>query len=140
MGFTDQDYLLALGVTPVGIREWFGEKPFATWPWAADELGGATPEVLTRELNYEQIAALQPDLLVGLYSGMTEEEYRLLSQIAPTVAPSPDFPDFAIPWQEQTRIIGRALGRRERAEELVAEVSGQIEPESPTPSSMGRRR
>ena len=34
VGFADQDALLALGVSPVGIRDWYGEQPFATWPWA----------------------------------------------------------------------------------------------------------
>src|SRR5690606_20608019 len=31
VGFTDQDTLLALGVVPVGIRDWYGDQPFATW-------------------------------------------------------------------------------------------------------------
>ncbi len=127
VGFTDQDYLLALGVTPVGVREWFGEHPHATWPWASDELGDAEPLVLARdEVDLEQVAALDPDLIIGLYSGMTEEEYGLLAEIAPTVAPSAEFRTFAIPWQEQTRITGRALGLEQRAEQLVAEVEEQF--------------
>ncbi len=34
-----------------------------------------------------------------------------LPRIAPTVAPSADFVDGGTPWQDQTRIIGRALGQ-----------------------------
>jgi iron complex transport system substrate-binding protein len=121
VGFTDQDPVLALGVAPVAVREWFGERPYATWPWARDELGDATPEVLpATELNFEQIAALEPDLIIGVSSGMTGEEYDSLSRIAPTLAQSGEFVDFGVPWQEQTRAIGRALGREGRAEELVA--------------------
>src|SRR5262245_57702400 len=76
VGFTDQDALLALGVVPVGVRDWYGEQPFAVWPWAQPALGDAEPEVLSaEELNYEAIAALQPDLIVGISSGMTADEY-----------------------------------------------------------------
>jgi iron complex transport system substrate-binding protein len=38
------------------------------------------------ELNVEAVAALDPDLIVGVSSGMTAEEYETLSQIAPTLA------------------------------------------------------
>lgn len=89
VGFTDQDYVLALGVKPVAVREWYGEYDYATWPWARDELGDAEPEILPpTELNFEQIAGLEPDLIVGVSSGMTREEYDTLSEIAPT-PPSP---------------------------------------------------
>lgn len=128
VGFTDQDYLMALGVTPVGVREWFGAKPFATWPWAQDELADAEPAVLPREeLNFERIAALAPDLITGLYSGMTERDYELLAQIAPTLAQPRGAAEFAVPWQLQTRMIGCALSRSDRAEQLVADIERRID-------------
>src|SRR5262245_4842552 len=34
VGFVDQDTILALGVKPVGIRDWYGDQPNAVWPWA----------------------------------------------------------------------------------------------------------
>ncbi len=60
MGLTEQDYLLALGVAPVGVREWFGEYPGALWPWAREALRDEPlPEVLpVDELNFEQISTL----------------------------------------------------------------------------------
>lgn len=126
-GYSDQDTLLALGVTPVAIRGWFGEQPHATWPWEADELGDATPEVLPAgDLNFEQIAALKPDLIVGISSGMTDEQYATLSKIAPTLAQPDEYVDFGTPWQEQTRLIGRAVGQSEQAEELIADVEEQF--------------
>ena len=127
VGFTDGDYVLALGVAPVAVREWFGEKPYATWPWARDELGGAEPEVLpSTELNFEGIAGLEPDLIVGVSSGMTGQEYSTLSEIAPTLPQSGEFVDFGVPWQEQTRAIGRALGRQDRAEGLVSDLESRF--------------
>lgn len=130
LGFSEQDPVLGLGVVPVAVREWFGEQPFAVWPWAQDELGDAEPTVIDMsfgELDYETLATLSPDVIMATHSGITEDEYARLSELAPTVAQSGDYPDFGVPWQEQTRVIGRALGRVEQADALIADVGAQIE-------------
>jgi iron complex transport system substrate-binding protein len=129
VGYSEQDPVLALGVKPIAVRYWFGDEPHAVFPWAQDELGDAQPVVLNMpsELDFERIAALQPDLIIGTYSGITQEEYNTLSKIAPTVPQSGDYIDYGMPWQEQTRMIGRALGRAEQAEQLVAEVEARFE-------------
>ncbi|MGC9040911.1 MAG: iron-siderophore ABC transporter substrate-binding protein [Roseiflexus sp.] len=129
LGYSEVDPILALGVVPVAVRDWFGDQPNAVWPWSQPALGGATPIVLTMpfgELNYETIAALAPDLIVATHSGITEDEYTTLSRIAPTLAQTGDVPDFGMPWQAQTKLIGQALGRAEQAEQLVAGVEAQI--------------
>lgn len=127
VGYTDHDTMLALGVKPVAVREFFGEQPEATWPWAQDELGDAKPAVLpVGELNFERVASLRPDLIVGLSSGMTEDEYKRLSQMAPTVARPAQYVDYGVPWQDQTRVIGRALGRSAQAEKLVTDLEGRF--------------
>ena len=41
-GFTGQDDLLALGVVPIAVTNWFGDQPFAVWPWAQPKLGTQT--------------------------------------------------------------------------------------------------
>jgi len=127
VGFNDHDTLLALGVTPVGVREWYGEYPSATWPWARDELGSAKPTVLaSSELDLEAVAALRPDLIVGIFSGMTREEYGLLSKIAPTVASPSEYPDFGTPWRTVTETYGQALGRSQQAEQVIADVDAKF--------------
>ncbi len=128
VGLTEQDALLALGEVPVATREWYGERPGAIFEWAQDKLGdGPVPEVLPSvELNFEQIAALQPDVIIGLYSGLTTEEYDTLSKIAPTVAQPGEYVDFGIPWQELTRKIGLIVGKSAEAENLVADVEAQF--------------
>ena len=130
VGFSEQDPVLALGVNPVAVREWFGDHPYATWSWAQDELGSAQPTVLKMpfgELDYEQIAALRPDIIVATHSGITQQEYERLSQIAPTLAQSGDYPDFGMPWQEQTLSIGHALGLASIAEDAVSDVEAKAE-------------
>jgi iron complex transport system substrate-binding protein len=123
IGFGEHDGLLALGVTPIAVRDWYGDQPYATWPWAQDELGDAQPEVLPNtELNFEQIAALDPDLILGLGSGMTDADYATLSAIAPTVAQPGEYIDYGAPWDVALEITGRAVGRSAEAEQVVAET------------------
>lgn len=120
VGFGEHDGLLALGVIPVAVRDWYGDQPSATWPWAQDELGDAEPVVLASdEENFEQIAALEPDLIVGISSGMTEEQYGILSAIAPTVAQPGDYIDYGTPWDVALEITGRAVGRSAEARQVI---------------------
>lgn len=129
LGLTEQDYVLALGLAPVGVREWFGEHPGALWPWASEALGDdPLPEVLpVDELNFEQIASLKTDLILGVNSGLTEKEYKTLSEIAPTVAQAPDHADYGAPWQDIAAIVGKALGRQEKAAELVRDIEARFD-------------
>lgn len=129
VGLTDQDYVIALGVTPVATREWFGQQPGALWPWARARIGDdQLPEVLPRqELDFERIAALRPDLILGVNSGLTKSEYATLSDIAPTVAQPAEFPDYGVPWQEMTRIIGTALGKPGQAGQLIPDIEHRFE-------------
>jgi iron complex transport system substrate-binding protein len=136
VGLLEQDALLALGVVPVATREWYGERPGAIFEWALDELGdGEVPVVLdSTELNFELIASLEPDVIIGLYSGLTQEEYDTLSAIAPTVAQPGEYVNWGIPWEQVTTTVGLILGKGAEAEQLVADVEAlfaQVHAEHP---------
>lgn len=129
VGWTEQDALLALGVVPVGTTQWVGDHPGAIHPWAADEVGDAPlPEVLSDSdgIQFEQIAALDPDLILALYVpfGLMQEDYERLSEIAPTVAPPAGVPEGGISWQDLTRTVGVAVGQADAAARIVDEVDG----------------
>jgi iron complex transport system substrate-binding protein len=128
-GLTEQDAVLALGVVPVATTEWNGEYPGAIGPWASSKVGSAKlPEVLTGTdgPQFEKIAALKPDLIIALYSALTEEQYTTLSKIAPTLAQPKEYSDYGIPWQESTKKIGIALGKKAEAEKLVKDVDDKF--------------
>ncbi|MGY1780973.1 iron-siderophore ABC transporter substrate-binding protein [Geodermatophilus sp. SYSU D01036] len=128
VGFNDQDFVLALGVTPVGERELLGDYDAATRPWAREQLPDEEiPTVGGEEIDLEAVAALEPDLIVGVYSFMDETVYEQLSGIAPTLAQTDDHADGATPWQEQTLLIGQALGRGDEAQQLVDDVEGRFQ-------------
>ena len=123
VGFNDQDFALALGVKPVGVRQFQGGIDISKRPWAQDELGGASPEIVgAEELELEKIAALRPDVILGVYSGLTEDQYDTLSKIAPTVAQSGEYVDFGEPWPEQAKVTGQALGLDDEGAEVVDDV------------------
>ena len=89
----NQDVPLALGVIPVGISEAnYGViDGSGLLPWTADkfkELGVENPVIYkdTAGLDFEAISDSQPDVILASYSGITQEEYDLLSKIAPVVA------------------------------------------------------
>jgi iron complex transport system substrate-binding protein len=127
LGYTDQDAILALGVVPVAIREFTGNRPAATWPWASDRLQGQQPQVLVGdEINAETVAALRPDLIVAVSAGLDQQEYDTFSRIAPTIAHPPGANPFQVAWQDSTRLIGTALGRSDEAERLIGDLEARF--------------
>ena len=128
VGYTEQDALLALGITPVAVTDWYGDQPFATWPWAQEALGDAEPEVLdlTDGFQFERIAALKPDLIIGTNAGLDDTSYGLLSEIAPTIAHPEGAPLYFSPWDEQARLIGAALGRSTEMDAVIADIEQQF--------------
>ncbi|MCU0492912.1 MAG: ABC transporter substrate-binding protein [Chloroflexaceae bacterium] len=128
VGLTEQDALLALGVTPVGTTEWFGGHPGALWPWATPKLTGDMPTVVgdSQGMNYETIAALKPDLILARYAGLTQEQYDTLSKIAPVVAQPAEHANYGVPWQELTQTVGQIVGKPDEAARLVADVEGRF--------------
>ena len=129
VGLVEQDALLALGVVPVGTTEWFGKHPGAIFPWAEDELGSAaTPQVLSNldGIQFEKIAALKPDLIVGLYSDLSRADWTTLSRIAPTIAPPASVANFGASWQTVTRTVGAAVGKKAEAEKLVTDLDTRL--------------
>lgn len=130
-GWGSADAAIALGVVPVAIPfQSYGGDEDGVLPWIAEALedrGAATPVVLpdsSEEPPYEEIAAAEPDLILAVYSGITREQYELLSKIAPTVA----YPGeaWATPWKDTIRIVGTALGRDAEASALLKDIDARL--------------
>lgn len=126
----DADTAAALGQPPLLTPDTYGVGSVP--PWLADASGDQAPEFLgssaadlsANNLPYEQIAATDPDVILGMNSGIDEAAYNKLSAIAPTVAPQ--IGDYLDAWQDVTRTIGTAMSQEERAEELVTEAEKAI--------------
>lgn len=125
LDYAGADDLLALGVQPVVIRYWYGDYPRAVWPWAEPLLEG-TPSILKGDLNYEQVASAQPDVIIALWSGITEADYEKLSLIAPVVAVPEGVGDYALPWDERALLTGKAIGKEKEAGELIDSIQARL--------------
>ena len=119
VGFNEQDYALAFGVEPVGVREFLGyDAPDR--PWAPEGVRGEEiPTLGSQDLEFEKIAGLAPDLILGINSYIDQAAYDKLAAIAPTVAQAGDVAPGATTWQDQTLTTGKALGRDADARALV---------------------
>ncbi|WP_404400409.1 ABC transporter substrate-binding protein [Pelagibacterium halotolerans] len=118
--YAGADNVLALGFEPLTARAWFGPYDNALWPWA-EALATVDPQVLDGDLNFEQIAATEPDIILALRSGITQADYDKLSLIAPVVAVPPGRGDYDLDWEEQAELTGLALGK---SEEAAAQIEG----------------
>jgi iron complex transport system substrate-binding protein len=132
-GWGSTEAAIAAGVYPVAVAEqtWtVGEGNLLPWVEEAyDEAGVDKPTVLTdaeagASVPYEEFVAAEPDLIVAPYSGLTQEQYDLLSEIAPTVA----YPETAwqTPWDEIITATADALGRSAAGEAKVEEINAYL--------------
>src|SRR6478609_3220318 len=124
VGLTEQDIVLQLGYKPVATTEWYGEQPYAVWPWAQEALGDAKPEVLSNADGYEleKIATLRPDLIIGVNAGMEQKTYDQLAKLAPTIGTPKGGTQYFSPWDKQVELVAKALGMPERGAELIQGV------------------
>ena len=104
----------------VTIEHAYGETPISERPQRIVSLDTQW----TDALPYEQIAALEPDLIVVTYLAQDEEDYQTLSAIAPTIATLSD--NQVDTWQDITDAAGQVLGEPEAAQRVIEQVDGQV--------------
>lgn len=130
LGYTDQDALLALGITPVSVQYWEGMLPDneAAGVWAQDKITGKKPRLSKDStINFEAIAEDHPDLIVAAYSDIDKETYNRLSELAPVVVQKGDYKELQQPWDVTTEEIGQAVGKPAAARALVQGVKDKFE-------------
>lgn len=131
LGWGNQDVPLALGVVPVGVSMAnFGPvNENGLLAWTAEkfgELGVESPNVFSDVdgWDYEAISNANPDVILAAYSGFSQEEYDMLSQIAPVVA----YPTAAwsTDWREMTITNAKAMGMEAEGQKLVEDMDAFI--------------
>ncbi|WP_421853226.1 iron-siderophore ABC transporter substrate-binding protein [Marinomonas sp.] len=119
------DNILALGYQPLTTRYWFGDYQDGIWPWARALLT-SVPEVIQGEINYEQIAATNPDVIMASRSGISRQDYQQLSKIAPVIATLKGEGDFTMPWDRRARLLAEVLNKEIQAEALIVKIETQM--------------
>ncbi|MBF4459111.1 ABC transporter substrate-binding protein [Pseudoclavibacter sp. RFBG4] len=132
VNWANQEVPLALGVVPVGMaRADFGDdNGDGILPWVSEkleELGGETPVLFdeTDGVDFEAVADTNPDVILAAYSGLTQEDYDTLSEIAPVVA----YPEtaWATSWRDMIRLNSQGMGLEAEGDALITELEGEIE-------------
>lgn len=131
VAWANHEVPLALGIVPVGFAAAnFGDDDGdGLLPWVAKQLSemGAANPVLFDEgdgIDFEAVAATQPDVILAAYSGLSQSDYDTLSQIAPVVA-YPVSP-WATDWREMIRLNSAGLGMAPEGEALIKRIEGEI--------------
>ena len=131
VNWANHEVPLALGVVPVGMaRADFGDDDGnGVLPWVEEkleELDAEAPVLFdeTDGIDFEAVADTQPDVILAGYSGLTQEDYDTLSEIAPVVA----YPETAwgTPWREMIEINSTAIGMQAEGEQLVSDLETEI--------------
>lgn len=117
---------IALGVVPVAVEAYpWGADDSGQLPWIREELqrrGAQLPTLIkgSTDLDLEAIVAAEPDLILAGWSGITPEQYKVLSDLAPTIA-YPDQP-WSTNWDEQIRTIATAFGQPAEGDRLIGQI------------------
>lgn len=108
------DAVLALGVKPVGAPKFEDLQLPQAQTKGIEIIGNHQPSL-------EKIALLKPDLILG--TQWNTGIHQQLSQIAPTViAPAND-----AEWKEDLKLYAQALGKTEKAEQLLQDYHERIQ-------------
>jgi iron complex transport system substrate-binding protein len=132
ISWANHDVVLALGVVPVGFSaaNYGVQDESGMLPWTAEklkELGGETPVIFqdTDGLDLEAISDANPDVILAAYSGITQEEYDTLSEIAPVVAYQTN--PWLASWREQIKYNSMGMGMEAEGTQLIADTEKLIQ-------------
>lgn len=131
VAWANHEVPLALGVVPVGFAAaGFGDPDGdGLLPWVEarlDELGAEAPALFDEGdgIDFEAVAASEPDVILAAYSGLSAADYETLSMIAPVVA-YPDSP-WATDWRAMIRANAAGMGMAAEGEALIGRLEAQI--------------
>ncbi|WP_417527617.1 iron-siderophore ABC transporter substrate-binding protein [Marinomonas shanghaiensis] len=131
VAWANHEVPLALGIVPVGFAAAkFGDDDGdGVLPWVAArlrELNAKTPVLFDEGdgIDFEAVAATQPDVILAAYSGLSQSDYDTLSMIAPVVA-FPDAP-WSTNWRSMIRINSAGLGMKKEGDALIKKIETDI--------------
>lgn len=132
-GWGSADAMLALDVVPAAMQQQaYGGNEEGVLPWAAEkisELGAEKPTVLettTGEVPIEQVAAVDADVFLAPYSGLTQDEYDQLTGMGLQVI-AYQGEAWTTPWRDVIATVADVLGMPAAGDELLARIDEQIQ-------------
>lgn len=131
VAWANHEVPLALGVVPVGFpRQAFGDDDDdGMMPWVEarlEELGADSVNLFDEGdgIDFEAVAASEPDVILAAYSGLSEADYQTLSKIAPVVArPGPRW---SSSWRDMIRYDSAGMGMAAEGEALIERLEARV--------------
>lgn len=77
-----------------------------------------------KEVNFEKIQALSPDLII--ISGRLQDSYKELSEIAPTIFVAVDYNDYLNSFEKNVRLLGQLFEKEDEAETALAAIKVKV--------------
>lgn len=135
ISWVNADALLALGTVPVGMdADVWGQNANNSTDWKDAKLAELGAEIgsdnapaqfsVADGIDFEAIAASDPQVIFAAYSGLKQDEYEKLSKIAPTVGPLEA--NYLTSWQQSTEAAGQLLGKSDEAAALIEDLEGEL--------------
>lgn len=122
------ELLLALGIEPVGLASVEDHKNWS--PEISSEWPNAVDVGETWEPNFEVMAQLEPDLIIGMQAAHSEM-YDDLSSIAPTILldnwPQEGGPTMLEAVEQNTMLVADILGRHDDGAAFLESFRGKLE-------------
>ena len=131
VAWANHEVPLALGIVPVGFSKasWGDDDDNGILPWVEEKLealDAETPVLFdeTDGIDFEAVADTNPDVILAAYSGLTQEDYDTLTEIAPVVA----YPETAwgTSWRDTILFNSEAMGMADEGEALVTQLEDEI--------------
>ncbi|TQM28792.1 ABC transporter substrate-binding protein [Nocardia bhagyanarayanae] len=117
------DTSLALGVTPAAYIDNVAVLGKSAPPWQP-KLGESAKPLNTTGNLAEQVAALEPDLILADSFIADQKNYDEFSKVAPTLPGLSK--EIITPWQDLVTTLGKVLHKQDEAAKLVAGVNDKI--------------
>ena len=121
-GRRDLDIALSLGLPVTGVPAFEPGAMDLPAPIDPTLLADAEELFLRGQVNLEEIAAAAPDLIIGRFSDV-EPISSELAAVAPVLAVGDQ--DTSA-WQDDLRLVAKATGRLDRANELIAAYDARV--------------
>lgn len=150
VGPVSADVVISLGIVPAALPHGgAGAEATGLYPWTSQALealgvvwgtrdapvlvgslpsrgGGQTDGEMLGQDVVARLTELEPDLILGVAAGLTEDQYEALSAIAPTIARPKGTPPLGGSWEQTATLIGQALGRSAAAEALIRTTETEV--------------
>lgn len=119
------DPLLAIGIKPIGFASYVEQGKTFTAGVSPGDIADIENVGRPDQPSFEKIVLLNPDLILALDIQQNEQNYKLLSAIAPTILI--DYDKIKLSFKDNLQSLAQLFDQEERAKEIIEHYQHRIE-------------